>query len=239
VSKDIDVFISGETVDLCVASEKDWVINQWYKWFNDSEVTKNLAQGGFPNTHEQQTEFFRNSVKDRLILMIRPKNQDFFIGVISLSGIDFVQRQCDTAMVIGKQLDHKDSMYFGLEAKALITEHAFIKLGMERVNSSQITDLLKWQRTQILFGFQVEGIQRNKFRKGYKVYDVIVSSCLLSDYLAVIDERKNYWPGKLIVYRMMRELPRCQLIENLIGYLNEGQDKMVEQRVEIQRLIKK
>lgn len=235
----IDVFISGETIDLCVASDDDWVINQWYKWFNDENVTTYLGQGVFPNTIEQQKEFLKNAGKDRLILMIRPKNENFFIGVISLSSISFSQRQCDTAMVIGKQLDHKDSMYFGLEAKALITQHAFEKLGMERVNSSQVTDLIKWQRTQILFGFQVEGIQRKRFRKGYTSYDVMVSSCLLEDYLVIREERGSYWPGKSTLYRMMRELPRCQLIENLISYLKDGQREMSKHRAEIHQIITK
>lgn len=233
----IDIFIAGETIDLCVAHDDDWTINQWYKWFNDSDVTTILAQGVYPNTPQKQREFLQSAEGNRLVLMIRPKGQDRFIGVVSLSSIDHINRQCDSAMVIGEKVDHPDAMYFGLEAKALITEHAFEKMGMERVNSSQVCDLIAWQRTQILFGFQIEGIQRAKMRKGYRHFDTMVSSCLLADYKQVLEERSHYWPGKTVVFKMLRQLPRCQAIENLMAFLKSEQQIMVEHRRAITKIV--
>ena len=36
----LDIFIEGETIDLCVASCDEYILNQWYRWFNKSEITK-------------------------------------------------------------------------------------------------------------------------------------------------------------------------------------------------------
>ena len=84
--------------------------------------------------------------------MIKPKDYDGFVGVASLSSINLVHRHCDFALVIGKKLNTSGSMYYGLEAKALLTQHAIEKLGLERINSSQVVELVKWQNWQILLG---------------------------------------------------------------------------------------
>ena len=38
-----------------------------------------------------------------------------------------------------------------------------------RINSSQIIDLVKWQNWQILLGYQIEGLLKNKFREGNRL----------------------------------------------------------------------
>ena len=168
-NEDFDVFIEGETIDLCVPVKKEWVIDQWYKWFNDEKVTKYLDQQGvMPNTADKQVQFLDSAMekRDRLILLIKPKVKNYFIGVCSLSKIDYIQRKCDFAMVIGKQDKSPDSIFYAMEAKCRMTEHAFEKLGVERIKSGQHIDLIRWQRWQFLFGYQIEGILRKSIRKG-------------------------------------------------------------------------
>jgi RimJ/RimL family protein N-acetyltransferase len=223
-----DVFIEGEVVDLCAPSDEPWVLDQWYRWFNKKSVTTYLAQGMFPNTRQAQKAFFDSvtAAKDRLVLMIKPKHEERFIGVASLSSIDRIQRQCDFAMVIGEQLDSADSLFFALETKCRMTEHAFEVVGVERINSTQVVDLIKWQRWQILFGYQVEGVLRKKFRKGRHVYDVFVSSCLLEDYLALRKLRHDaFWPGKTQMFELLKLLPPRTLLDESLEWLKEKQDQ--------------
>ena len=156
--------------------------------------------------------------------MIKPKGYDGFIGVVSLSSIDLVHRQCDIAMVIGERLNTAGSLFYGLEAKALMTQHAIQTVGLERVNSSQIVGLVKWQNWQILFGYQIEGIFRKKFRKGDKVHDLLMSSCLLEDYKSLILMRGgNLWPGKSKMLQLLKDLPKRTLIDDLSAWLPEKQ----------------
>lgn len=224
--KNFDVFLAGETVDLCAISDDDWVLDQWYRWFNKPEITKYLSQGVYPNSRKKQKDYYDLLVGSttRLALLIKPKKHDFYIGVASLSSIDPVLRQCDFAMVIGEKINDADSLFYGMESKSLLTEHAFENLGVERINSTQAAELLRWQRWQILFGYQIEGLLRKKFRKGQNVYDVLASSCLLEDYRKIRELRGGvFWPGKAAIFELMKMLPKVTLIDELMAWLPEKQ----------------
>ena len=221
-----DIFLPGETVDLCAPSDDDWVLDQWYRWFNKGDITKYLAQGVYPNTRTTQKAYYDALLSNtsRIALLIKPKKHDRFVGVASLSSINLSMRQCDFAMVIGEKLSDADSLFYGIESKCLMTEHAFESLGVERINSTQVTELVRWQRWQILFGYQVEGLLRKKSRKGNKVYDVLTSSCLLEDYLKIKDLRGgNLWPGKKMMFELLKKLPSETLIDEIMGWLPEKQ----------------
>lgn len=226
--REFDIFIEGEVVDLCVPNNDPWVIDQWYRWFNDPTTTKFLRQGVFPNTVEKQKRFYESllSSDERIALLIKPKKGEYFVGVASLSSIDFQQRQCDFAMVIGKRDNTPDSLFYAMEAKCRMTEHAFENIGVERINSGQVMELIRWQKWQILFGYQIEGIQRRRFRRGNKVWDVMVSSCLVKDYFRLKDMRNGaFWPGKARLFELMKRLPGESTIEKLEKWLAGERDK--------------
>lgn len=213
-----DVFLPGELVDLVVPNERSIFVDGWYKWFNDLPLTRNMEQGMFPNSPEKQQDFLADlrRSKDRFGLMIKPKDKDFVIGVASFSKINHAARQADFAMVIAKKLPEFKSAFYGMETKCLMTEHALEVLGLERINSTQSIILKEWQRWQILFGYKIEGIMRKAFRKGHKTYDVILSSCLIEDYLALKDLRGGkLWPGVEKIMELIRHLPKESLEERI------------------------
>lgn len=219
-----DVFLSGELVDLVVPNERAIYVDRWYDWFNDQELTRNMEQGMYPNSPEKQKQFLEelNSSRSRLALMIKPKEEERLIGTCSLSRISHVTRQADFAMIIARRPASFKSAFFGMEAKCLMTEHAFDTMGLERINSYQSTALKDWQRWQILFGYKIEGIMRKAFRKGHEVHDVIVSGCLLEDYIALKNLRAGrLWPGYRKVMELIRELPKESLEEKLNRLLQE------------------
>ena len=223
----LDVFIEGETIDLCAPSDDELILDQWFRWFNKSEITKYLNQGLYPNTLELQKSFFKSTKQDqsRFTVLIRPKQKNQIIGVASLSHIDHIQRQCDFAMVIGERVSGEGSLFFGMEAKARLTQHAFDILGIERVNSTQAKELVRWQRWQILFGYQIEGVLRNKFRKGSSVHDVYASSCILKDYNKLLKIRGGqYWPGKSEMFELIKKIPKNTLIDEIDEWLPEKQE---------------
>ena len=143
------VFIRGQLIDLCAPDLNSdnylEIIDRWFRWFNNINVTKYLDQGVFPNTFEEQKKFVEDSIanKDRIIALILPKGAKEYVGVASLSNIDFKTGQCSFALVIG---DQKNSpMLASMETKALLTEHAFEAMGMRRISSGQNIELKKWQ----------------------------------------------------------------------------------------------
>ncbi len=221
-NREFDVFIEGEVVDLCVPQKEEWVLRQWYQWFNDPKVTSYLYQGVFPNTLEKQEKFYDTVMNndDRIVLLIKPKDKDYFVGVASLSFVDYVQRRCHFAMVIGKKDNAPESIFYALETKCRLTEHAFEQVGVERVQSEQVIDLIKWQRWQILFGYQIEGVLRKNFRKGGKVWDTMMASCILDDYLRLRDARGGtLWPGKAVIFELLKALPEESTIDRLRAWL--------------------
>jgi RimJ/RimL family protein N-acetyltransferase len=238
-SREFDIFLSGETIDLCVPSDENWVLEQWYRWFNNAETTRYLSQGVYPNTKNAQRKFFENlDDSKRIAFLIKPKNLDYYIGVASLSSIDLVSRQCDFAMVIGKKIERPDSLFFGMEAKCLLTEHAFETVGLERINSTQAIDLIAWQRWQILFGYQMEGLLRKKFRKGMNAHDVIASSCLAEDYLRVKASRKgNYWPGKKNLFELLKKVPKDGVLESLVMTISQKQKEHLDFIINLNKTI--
>jgi len=223
-----DIFIEGETVDLCVPTNNEDVIKRWSRWFNNHEITRYLSQGMYPNTVDNQKEYFNditNSNK-KVLFLLKPKKYDNYVGVVSLSEVNHIQRQCTMALVVGEKYNGPDSIFIGLEAKALITKHAIETVGIERINSLQVVNLKKWQNMQILFGYQVEGLLRNKLRKGNKTYDMIISSCLLEDYEKLLKARNgDFWPGKSKMLDLMREIPEYTLIDKLMEWLPCQQEK--------------
>ena len=215
---DYDVFLAGELVDLVVPNERAIHSDRWYAWFNDQELTRNMEQGMYPKSAQSQEAFLSElrGSQSRLALMIKPKEEDAVVGICSLSKLSHVTRQADFAMVIARRTASFKSSFFGMEAKCLMTEHAFETLGLERINSYQSSALKDWQRWQILFGYKMEGIMRKAFRKGYKTHDVMVSGCLLEDYLDLKKLRDGrLWPGHDRMLELIRDLPKESLEEKL------------------------
>jgi RimJ/RimL family protein N-acetyltransferase len=222
------VFISGDLVDLCAISSDSNTLKKWSSWFNKSEITRFVSQGAYPSSELTQKEYFESIINDRtrITVLIKPKNKLQYIGVASLSFIDMVARDCHFSMIIGERSSDTGSIFYGMETKALLTEHAFETLGVERINSGQAIDLIEWQRWQILFGYQIEGLMRKKFRKGYKSYDVLMSSCLLDDYLKIKNIRQGkFWPGKKKMFELIKKLPKQTLIDDLLKWLPKEQEK--------------
>ena len=219
-----DVFLAGETVDLVVPNERAIHTDRWHAWFNDQELTRNMEQGMYPNSPETQLRYraeLRES-RTRIALLIKPKHEERVAGVVSLSKISHVTRQADIGMAVARRASDASGLFAGMEAKCLMTEHAFDTVGLERINSYQSSALKDWQRWQILFGYRMEGIQRKGFRKGHRTYDLMVSGCLLEDYLELKNLRGGrLWPGSRKVMELIRDLPKVSLEEKLTQALTD------------------
>jgi len=163
-----DVFLAGELVDLVVPDEHAITVDGWYAWFNDQALTRNMEQGMYPNSPAQQLKFLEElrTSKTRLGLLIKPKREERVVGIVSLSKVSHVTRQADVGMIIARRVSDFRGAFAGMEAKCLITEHAFDTLGLERINSYQSAALKDWQRWQVLFGYRMEGIQRKASARG-------------------------------------------------------------------------
>jgi len=108
----------------------------WHEWLSDEETTRWLGLRHWPNSVERQREFYQSCLRgeDRLVLSIVDIATDKHIGVCNLSGINWVHRYCDLAIIIG-DVEFRKGPHV-LEALSLLLKVAFLRLNMRIVKSS-------------------------------------------------------------------------------------------------------
>jgi RimJ/RimL family protein N-acetyltransferase len=203
-----DVFIAGETIDLCVPQESDLAV--WTSWFNNPRVTKLLAQGQYPHSIEQQAEFLRGLRKgDRFAVMIRRKSDRKLLGTISLSKINMSDRSAQISLVV--PTIPRDAPLASLEAMALVSQHGFEKLGLDRIYAGQaFPSLIGWNQRLEIIGYKTDGLLRRAFVKGRLVSDVARISLIVDDYLELCKRRGgDLWPGDKKARAMIKLMPEA------------------------------
>lgn len=212
-----NVFIEGEKINLCVPQVEDF--ETWANWFNNSNHTKYLEQGKFPQTLEQQIEFYSNAQKNnRFIAHIKSKD-DSLLGVVSLSEINYEKSSCQIAMVC--PVKNATAPYAALEAMALSTEHAFTRFGLNRVWAGQsYPGLKKWSQNLQLIGFKTEGVIREGFVHGINVTDAIDISVTKKDFLALVERRDGrLWAGEKKMRHMALKLRKNEPLADTVSAL--------------------
>lgn len=208
--------ISGENINLCEPNEKFALHSDWYDWFNDPNNTKYLDRGLIKNTPTDQVNFFK-SITDRVVFIIQEKNNDYYIGVVSLSNINYQKKTCELAIVRDLKKNKLAHFFSSLEAISLITEYAFEKLDMRIICAVQHIELDKWQNQMELAGYKLDGILKNKFYKFGKESDIMSISCHVDDYNFLKTKRKKYWDGNALMYSRYKKLLK---IENFSSKLS-------------------
>ena len=212
----LDVFIKGELIDLCIPTVEFVKQSQWYSWFNNPKTNRFLEQGAFPNTVEDEIEFFERERKNRLILIITDKQQNE-LGVISLSFINFNKKTADIALVLS---DNPRERLAALEAMARVTEHAFTTMGIKKLSAGQHKDLYKWQNLLELIGYKVEGVFENGFIKGDERVNAVHISSNLEDYKQIVAKRGSLWDSNEKMLQRKTNLPKPQFITLLNEYFD-------------------
>ncbi len=133
------------------------VEGSWHEWLSDEETTRWLGMRYWPNSVEQQREFYENSKKskDQLVLSIVDKATDKHIGVVSLGGINWLHRYSDIAIVMGEK-DFRSGPYM-LEAMSLMLSTAFLRLNMRIVKSVYLATNEASQKIHDVFRFKQVG----------------------------------------------------------------------------------
>ena len=218
VLHELDVFLHGELVDLGIPTREFVNYSNWYKWFNDENLVKYLEQGVYPNTKSKQIEFFESLAEDRLVLIMLDK-QRIPVGIISLSFINHNKKSCDIALVVSNDGDRKLMPFISLEAMALLTSHAFTKLGMQRIGAGQHIGLAGWQSRLELLGYQLEGLHIGKFVKGSEVADSmsIAASKMTYDYI-VTNRGGCLWDSYSEMRRRVKAMPKKTYSDMLIKF---------------------
>ena len=187
--RNITVFLEGKVVYLRTPEiDRDVLSGNWYSWFNDKAVTKYLNQGVFPNTPEKQVDFV-NSLKDdisKLVLCIVEKKNTRLIGVIAFSNIDLLNRKAMISLVLGEKTY---ALGAPLEAMALMTEHGFDRLNLNKIDAAQCTGLWKWVNILALIGYRIEGYTESVSIRDGTIHDGVRTGITAKQFYDLRDRR--------------------------------------------------
>ena len=178
-----DIFIKGKAIDL-VCLTKDIACNSnWYNWFNDEETTRGMQKHYFPNTRELQSDFYQKHIEgsvDKVQVGIFHKKDQLLIGVLSLNNIDYINRSCEIAGLIGEKKYRNFKDY--IEANKLLINHAFRTLNLNRIYGGSVIKEVNEMFCRVL-GFKSEGIQKMAVYKNGDYLDVYLIGLLKEDYI--------------------------------------------------------
>lgn len=177
-----DVFLEGKEVDLVALSEEIVEKTDWYRWFNDEELTSDTQHHYYPNTKLKQLNFYRNEIENnqaKLQLGIVHKKDNKLIGMVSLNFIDFLNRKCEMSGFIGEK-KYQNFKYI-TEACKLIIEHAFDNLNMHKIYGGTTRKEIALLCCRVL-GFREEGIKRSEIYKNGNYHDMYIFGLLKEEY---------------------------------------------------------
>jgi RimJ/RimL family protein N-acetyltransferase len=178
-----DIFIKGKRVLLKVLTEDDVLNSNWYGWFNDEDTTRFTQQHRYPNTKEEQLEYYKKYIrgsKDKVQLGVCDINGDKLLGVISLSNIDMVSRKAEIGIMMGEKEGRNVKCF--IEAMNLMLRHAFMSLNLERVYAGTISH----EYANLLCracGFTMEGMLRGDVFKDGVYHNTYLVGQLKSEFL--------------------------------------------------------
>jgi [ribosomal protein S5]-alanine N-acetyltransferase len=181
-----DIFIRGTTIMLKALSERDVQESGWYGWFNDAAATEFVQQRYFPNTLERQLEFYRTGIAastTKIQLGILPTGANAIVGVVSLSGIDWMNRKAEFGIMIGEASARGKG--YGTEACLLLVQHGFERLSLNKiylgVHAAHTAAIRSYEKA----GFRIDGVLRDDVLLNGVYADTVQMSMLAREFYAL------------------------------------------------------
>lgn len=179
-----NIFLKGQFVNLVILTESDVINSNWYGWFNDSDTTINTQKHYYPNTLQNQLDYYKSIQNNPNIIQlgIVEKNGSELFGIVSLSNINFINRNADISLIIGEKKYRK--LLYSDEALKLIFDHAFFTLNLHKIIGGYVHTLETWGKfLKNRFGFTDEGIWREHVYKNGTYLNIIRLGLLKSEYI--------------------------------------------------------
>lgn len=159
----------------------DYLIS--YKWRNDYNITNGLISRRLFVSEENEKQWIEKANSDKvnnIKLAICLSASDEYIGNVYLTNIDHFNKSAGIGIFIGEEKHFKKG--YVSEALSLILQHAFIDLGMNRVEARQFANNYASINLHEKMGFEKEGLLREFFYKNGFYNDVIIMSILKSNF---------------------------------------------------------
>ena len=154
-------FIKTENLNLRVPSKDN--LAKWTEWVNSTEIRETVHSTLLPKTIEMQWNWIENQLnsKTRILLEICDKVDNAFLGILSLSSIDYELRSAQIA-TISPFKKSKKNRYCVYEARIAILKYAFEELSINKVWAASVYPENKlYMIKNMCLGFEIEGINHD------------------------------------------------------------------------------
>lgn len=174
--------LKGRLVYLCALEREDLPLLM--KWRNQAEYRKHFREYREINLDMQKNWYEQKVLGDSGTIMfaIRSVSADELLGCCGLCYINWVHRNSDLSLYIGKDNAYIDDFGYAEESCKLLFNYGFLELGLEKIWSELYEfDYKKISLYQKL-GMQVDGTLRHQYYYDGKWWDSKLLSILEKDW---------------------------------------------------------
>mgnify|MGYP002511095869 CR=1 FL=1 len=175
--------IKGKKVYLCSLEREDLPLLM--KWRNQTEFRKYFREYREINSDMQKDWYEKKVIGDISTIMFAIKEIDTekLIGCCGLCYINWVHRNGDLSLYIGKDNIYIDEEGYAKESCNLLFDYGFLELGLEKIWS----ELYEFDNRKINLyqelGMQIDGVLRNQYYYGGKWWNSKMLSILREEWV--------------------------------------------------------
>ena len=168
-----DAFLDGKRIYLRPLRKEDAEGN-YPHWFNDPEICKYNGHFRIPNTKEKALEYIEASFKNPnlLVFAIVEKDSGKHVGNVSLSKINWIDRNADIDIIIGEKECWGKG--YAKEVWKMLIEYAFNVLNLHRVYCGTHEENIGMQKVAQAVGMFEEGKLKEVLYKNGKYNDILL-----------------------------------------------------------------
>ena len=168
--KNINLLSKDKKINLRSIREED-VYGNWWRWFNDPEVTLYMNKGVKNNTIEDQLAFYNKVVSsdNNLVVAICDHKTNKHIGTTGLHNISWSQGNAQFGIIIGE----KDywGMKVGSKSWRMLINYGFENLKLKSIDTKIFSKNLASIKIAEKCGFKTINLLKNDVEKNGKMYD--------------------------------------------------------------------
>ena len=152
------------------------------KWRNDKSFISTLGAPFRYINKDIDNQWYQSYLKNRdnTIRCAVVSEDDMIRGLISLTSINYINRSATLHVMVGSEYQGQGVGKFAIKE---MIEHAFIILGLNRIELSVLKDNERAIKLYEKNGFINEGIKRESCFKNGEFKDMIIMGLLKKDYI--------------------------------------------------------
>ncbi len=174
--------LKGKQVYLCALERAD--LPYLMEWRNRAGFRKHFREYREINSDMQNSWYEKKVLGDAGTIMfaVRSTENDELLGCCGLCYINWVHRNSDLSLYIGKDNAYIDELGYARESCKLLFDYGFLELGLEKIWS----ELYEFDEKKITLyqelGMQIDGTLRNQYYYDGRWWDSKLLSILSGEW---------------------------------------------------------